>query len=234
MRKPSKTKIPVTRVQMYVLVIYITVLVVSNIISSRQVLFFNRWELTGAVILYPLTYILSDVLSEIWGYKWSRKACYIAFAANFFVAIIGYIVCSLPHPAWWGDAAAFDVVLKAVPRITCASLLAFVVGGWIDDLVFKILKRGKDDKGYGFRAVVSSFFGELVDSLIFIPMAFVGSMPNDVLIKMIGLQVIVKVGYEFILVPLNTYVMKKLKHMNNNELMEISPSLYAKYLKEFE
>lgn len=234
MRKPLKTKIPITRSQLYFIVIYTIVLVVSNIISSRQVLFFNHWELTGAVILYPLTYIMSDVLSEVWGYKWSRKACYIAFAANFFVAIIGYLVCSLPSPTWWGDAAAFSTVLKAVPRITCASLLAFVLGGLIDDLVFKIMKKGKDNNGYGLRAIISSLFGELVDSCIFIPLAFIGSMPTEVLIKMIGLQVIVKVAYEIVLVPLNTYVMKKIKKAHTNELMEISPQLYAQYQKEFE
>lgn len=227
MRKPEKT-LPITRVQLYVTLVYVIGLVISNLISSRQVLFFGQWELTGAVIIFPLTYILSDIMSEVFGYKWSRKTCWMAFGANFLLAIIGYLVCSLPHPEWWGDAAAFSTVLKAVPRITAASLVAFVIGDWMNDVVFQKMKGEKDHKGYGLRAILSSLIGELFDSCIFIPLAFIGSMPTEVLIKMIGLQVIVKVGYEIIILPLNNYIMKKIDKIHNNQLTEIYGSAYSR------
>ena len=214
----KKKKEYITKVQLYITLIYVVGLLISNLISSRQVLFFGKFELTGAVLVFPITYILSDIMSEVFGYKWSRKTCYMAFIANISLAIIGYLVCIMPSPAWWGDSAAFSTVLKAVPRITIASLVAFVIGDLMNDIVFKKMKGDKDHKGYGLRAILSSLVGEFFDSIIFIPLAFLGSMPNMVLVKMILLQVIVKVGYEIVLLPINNMFMKKVDIKHKEEL----------------
>ena len=216
--KKQKNKEYITNIQLYITLIYVVCILISNLISSRQVLFFGKYELTGAVIIFPITYILSDIISEVFGYKWSRKTCYMAFIANIVLAIIGYIVCIMPYPVWWNDASAFSIVLKAVPRITIASLVAFVIGDLVNDIVFKKMKGDKDHKGYGLRAILSSLVGEFIDSIIFIPLAFLGSMPNNVLVKMILLQVIVKVGYEIVLLPLNNLVMKKVDIKHKEEL----------------
>ena len=206
----------ITNIQLYITLIYVVALLISNLISSRQVLFFGKFELTGAVIIFPITYILSDIISEVFGYKWSRKTCYMAFIANMLLAIIGYIVCILPYPSWWSDSESFSIVLKAVPRITIASLVAFLIGDLLNDIVFQKMK-GDTHKGYSIRAIVSSFVGELFDSAIFIPLAFLGSMPNNVLIKMILLQVIVKVLYEILLLPINNIVMKKVDKIHKEQ-----------------
>ena len=210
----------ITNIQLYITLIYVVALLISNLISSRQVLFFGKFELTGAVIIFPITYILSDIISEVFGYKWSRKTCYMAFIANILLAIIGYIVCILPYPNWWSDSESFSIVLKAVPRITIASLVAFLIGDLLNDIVFQKMK-GDTHKGYSIRAIVSSLVGELFDSAIFIPLAFLGNMPNNVLIKMILLQVIFKVSYEIILLPINNIVMKKVDKIHNKELDSI-------------
>ncbi len=215
-----KKKEYITKVQLYVTLAYVVCLLISNIISSRQILLFNKFELTGAVIIFPMTYILSDIISEVFGYKWSRKTCYMAFVCNIFIAIVGYIVCIMPYPNWWGDSGSFSIVLKAVPRITIASLVAFFIGDLLNDIVFQKMK-GNTHKGYSIRAIVSSLVGELFDSAIFIPLAFLGSMPNIVLIKMILLQVIFKVSYEIILLPINNIVMKKVDKIHNKELDSI-------------
>ena len=210
----------ITSIQLYITLIYVVCLLISNIISSRQILLFNKFELTGAVIIFPITYILSDIISEVFGYKWSRKTCYMAFICNIFLAIIGYIVCILPYPSWWTNSESFSIVLKAVPRITIASLIAFFIGDLLNDIVFQKMK-GNTHKGYSIRAIVSSLVGELFDSAIFIPLAFLGTMPNNVLFKMILLQVIVKVLYEIILLPINNIVMKKIDIIHNKELDSI-------------
>ena len=207
----------ITKTQLYITIVYVVCILISNIISSRQVIFFNKFELTGAVVIFPLTYVLSDIISEVFGYKWSRKTCYMAFISNLVLAIIGYIVCTMPYPSWWGDSEAYSIVLKAVPRITIASLIAFVIGDLMNDIVFQKMK-GKTHKGYVIRAIVSSVVGELFDSMIFIPLAFLGNMPINVLIKMILLQVIVKLLYEVILLPINNIVMKKIDVIHNKEL----------------
>lgn len=210
----------ITNIQLYITLIYVVALLISNLISSRQVLFFGKFELTGAVIIFPITYILSDIISEVFGYKWSRKTCYMAFISNILLAIIGYIVCIMPYPNWWSDSESFSIVLKAVPRITIASLVAFLIGDLLNDIVFQKMK-GDTHKGYSIRAIVSSLVGELFDSAIFIPLAFLGNMPNNVLIKMILLQVIFKVSYEIILLPINNIVMKKVDKIHNKELDSI-------------
>ena len=210
----------ITNIQLYITLIYVVALLISNLISSRQVLFFGKFELTGAVIIFPITYILSDIISEVFGYKWSRKTCYMAFIANILLAIIGYIVCILPYPNWWSDSESFSIVLKAIPRITIASLVAFLIGDLLNDIVFQKMK-GDTHKGYSIRAIVSSLVGELFDSAIFIPLAFIGNMPNNVLLKMILLQVIFKVSYEIILLPINNIVMKKIDIIHNKELDSI-------------
>lgn len=214
----TKENNKITNIQLYVTIIYVVALLISNLISSRQVLFFNKFELTGAVIIFPITYILSDIMSEVFGYKWSRKTCYMAFIANIALAIVGYIVCILPYPSWWNNSEAYNIVLKAIPRITIASLIAFVIGDLMNDIVFKKMKKNKDHKGYSLRAIISSLVGELFDSIIFIPLAFYGTMANTILLKMILLQVIVKVSYEIILLPLNNIVMKKVDIIHNKEL----------------
>lgn len=235
MKKPSKTNIPITKIQFYVMGFYIVCLLLSNIISSRQSTIFGV-NITAGVIVYPLVFVLSDVISEVFGYKWSRKICYLAFACNIFFALIGYFVCSLPYPSWFTGAESYDFVLKCVPRITAASLASFVIGGWVNDRVFKVMKRSKKEttKGYGFRAILSSVFGQLFDSGIFIPCAFIGTMPGDQIITMIFVQVVFKLCYEIIVLPLNTYVMTKIKKSHINELQEISPKLVAEYTKSFE
>ena len=216
-----KDKKYVTRVQLYVTVIYVVGLLISNLISSRQVLLFNAIELTGSVVIFPITYILSDIISEIFGYEWSRKTCYIAFGCNIILAIVGYIICTLPYPSWWHDAEAFNVVFKVVPRVTAASLIAFVIGDWANDVVFQKMK-GKTHKNYWLRAIISSLVGELFDSIIFMPLAFLGTIPITSMLKMIVLQIIIKVSYEIIMLPLNGFIMKKLDKAHINQLTENS------------
>ena len=108
MRK-TNIKIPVTRVQLYTIIFYIVCLLISNLIANRQATFFGL-NLPSAVILYPVVFIISDVISEVWGYKWSRKACYIAFIANLFLAIVGVIVCALPYPSYFTGAESYRYV----------------------------------------------------------------------------------------------------------------------------
>ena len=186
----------ITKVQLYITLIYVISLVISNLISSRQVLFFNKFELTGAVIIFPITYILSDIMSEVFGYKWSRKTCYMAFIANALLAIIGYIVCILPYPSWWNNAESFSIVLKAVPRITIASLVAFVIGDFINDIVFQKMK-GDTHKGYSLRAILSSLVGELFDSKSPISYRMVGYIDDLDIIDEKGWNLLEVINNEF-------------------------------------
>ena len=204
-----KKKISV--IQAVLTIIYVVSLLISNIITAKQVLLPFNITMTGAVFIFPITYILSDVFSEVYGYKWSRISCYLAFAMNLFMVIVFTLVIKTPSPGYWTNQEAFQTVLGNTPRILFASLLAYVIGDLVNDKIFSKMKaKHKDMKGFGFRAILSSLFGELVDSMIFLPLAFIGQMPVHTLLVMTAMQVLIKTGYEIVILPVTTLVAKKL------------------------
>lgn len=200
-----------TFLQVLLTVISVSCLLISNVITSKQVLFPFGITMTGAVFIFPITYILSDVFSEVYGYRWSRITCYLGFAMNLLMSIVFELVIMTPAPSYWGNQEAFATVLGNAPRVLIASLSAFVIGDFVNDVVFKKMKAKHQNeiKGFGWRAIISSFFGEVADSLVFIPIAFLGQMPFDTLVQMLIVQVLLKTGYELLILPLTTFVVKK-------------------------
>jgi uncharacterized integral membrane protein (TIGR00697 family) len=189
---------------------FVVCLVISNIISAKQMLLPFGIVMPAAVIVFPITYVLSDVFSEVYGYKWSRRTCYLGFASNLFAVIVFTIAIKTPAPDYWLSQEAFEVVLGNTPRMLVASLLGFVVGDFVNDRVFKAFKdkHPDDHRGFSFRAILSSFCGELCDSLIFLPIAFLGQMPLETLAAMMVCQVLIKTGYEVIILPFTNVLVR--------------------------
>lgn len=199
--------------QVCLTIVFVTAMLISNVITAKQVLLPGGITMTGAVFIFPITYILSDVFSEVYGYKWSRITCYFAFSMNLFMVIVFGLVILTPAPSYWTNQEAFATVLGSTPRVMGASLLAYVIGDFVNDRVFRKMKEKHSNelKGFGVRAIVSSFFGELCDSLVFLPIAFIGLMPLETLATMTVCQVLIKTGYEIVILPLTTLVAKKAK-----------------------
>lgn len=199
--------------QVCLTIVFVTAMLISNVITAKQVLLPGGITMTGAVFIFPITYILSDVFSEVYGYKWSRITCYFAFAMNLFMVIVFGLVIQTPAPDYWTNQEAFATVLGSTPRVMGASLLAYVIGDFVNDRIFRRMKAKHSDdmKGFGWRAIISSFFGELCDSLVFLPIAFLGQMPIATLATMTVCQVLIKTGYEIIILPVTTLVVKRAK-----------------------
>lgn len=197
--------------QVCLTIVFVTAMLISNVITAKQVLLPGGITMTGAVFIFPITYILSDVFSEVYGYKWSRVTCYFAFSMNLFMVIVFSLVIQTPAPSYWTNQEAFATVLGSTPRVMGASLLAYVIGDFVNDRVFCKMKEKHSNelKGFGWRAIISSFFGELCDSLVFLPIAFLGQMPLKTLATMTVCQVLIKTGYEVVILPLTTLVAKK-------------------------
>ena len=197
--------------QVCLTIVFVTAMLISNVITAKQVLLPGGITMTGAVFIFPITYILSDVFSEVYGYKWSRITCYFAFSMNLFMVIVFSLVIQTPAPSYWTNQAAFATVLGSTPRVMGASLLAYVIGDFVNDRVFRKMKakHSNELKGFGWRAIISSFFGELCDSLVFLPIAFLGQMPLKTLATMTVCQVLIKTSYEIVILPLTTLVAKK-------------------------
>lgn len=201
----------ISPLQLYLTVLFVVSLLISNIITAKQVQLPFGIVMTGAVFIFPITYIISDVFSEIYGYAWSRKIAYLGFAANLFMVVVFSLLIITPAPSFWPNQEAFVTVLGNTPRILGASLIAFLIGDYVNDKVFKKMKEKypSSHKRFGIRAIISSLLGELVDSFIFLPLAFFGKMPLSVLFMMIVMQVLIKTGYEIVILPITALVVKK-------------------------
>lgn len=205
---------PISVLQVLLTIIFVGALLISNIVSARLFNFFGQ-GMTCAVIVFPITYVLSDLFSEVYGYKWSRFTCYIGFAINLFAVGIFYLASILPGviPA---QVEAFNNILLGTFSCTIASFIAFVVGDFCNDKVFakmKVKHEGlKNQKGFALRAILSSLVGELADSCIYLPLAFLVLNPimtvKEVII-MIVLQVALKMAYEIAILPITTLLTKK-------------------------
>ena len=205
---------PISVLQTALTILFVGTLLISNVISSRLFNLFG-FEMTGAVLVFPVTYILSDLFSEVYGYKYSRLTCYMAFVINLFAVGVFSIVNALPEviPE---QAEAFGSVLVGTFSCTLASFIAFVVGDLVNDKIFARMKKNhqglKNHKGFAHRAILSSLAGEAADSCIYLPLAFLVFNPimtvKDVLI-MIALQVVIKTSYEAVILPLTTFLTRK-------------------------
>lgn len=182
-------------------VLFTSCLIISNILANRMIQV-GPWSLDAGNLLFPVTYILSDVFSEVYGYKWSRRVTWWAASMNLLFALLVALTNILPAPSYY-DPAPFQSALGSSFRIVAASILSYVMGDLMNDRVFRRMKGTNSTmRGFVWRAIVSSFAGQIVDSFLFVSIAFYGTMPVNELATMIFLNIFVKVGYELIVLPL--------------------------------
>lgn len=200
-----------SQLQVILTVISVSCLLISNIVTSKQILLPFGITMTCGIFVFPITYILSDVFSEIYGYKWSRSVCHLSFAMNLLMVAIFQLSIATPAPAYWQNQDAFATVLGNTPRVLIASLISFLIGDYVNDKVFSRMKskRINSHKGFSVRAIISSFCGEFVDSCIFVPLVFVGQMAIETIIEIIIVELSVKIIYEIIILPVTNCIVKK-------------------------
>lgn len=180
-------------------------------------------QLSGAVLLFPVSYIINDCLTEVYGYRRARLVIWLAFAMSAFVALMSGLVCMLPDPLDPGSkpiSDSFNSLFALVPRSTVASLLAFLCGSTVNSLVMSRMKVGSRGKAFGLRAIVSSVAGELVDSCIFFPVVFWGIMAPGSILTMVFTQVVVKILYEIVVLPLTSLCVRYLKRKEQSDVYD--------------
>ena len=171
-------------------------------------------QLSGAVIIFPISYVINDLLTEVYGYRRAMRVIWLGFVLSVFVAVAAQIVAWLPAPLSPESqpvADAFNQLFGLVPRTTAASLLAFVIGSYLNALVMSWMKVATKGRGFGWRAIASTLVGELGDSLIFYPLAFAGVLPARAITGIILTQVTVKTLYEIVILPVTSLLSRKLK-----------------------
>jgi len=182
-------------------VLYAVALVVSNIVAGKL------WDpqigliFTAGELLFPLVYIIGDVVPEVYGLKVARKIIWIGFLSNLFAVGYFFIALALPYPPFWQNQEAFQIVLGFTPRLLLASFVAYLAGSNVNAWVLVIIKKKTGPKLLWVRTITSTIFGEGVDSILFTTIAFWGVVPTDVLYVMIGSQWAFKTLYEILVTP---------------------------------
>ena len=201
----------ISETQLYLTVIATVSMIASNILAAKQIRLLPGIITSGGTIVFPITYILSDVFSEVYGYRWSRITCYIAFMANLFISVLCQIAIVIPAPDYYQNQEAFATILGSTWRILFASLSAYFIGDFVNDKIFQIMKQKQGERGFCWRAILSSAAGEIIDGALFVIIAFAGTVPNSALISMIGWTPILKIIFEIIILPLTVAVVKKVR-----------------------
>ena len=185
-------------------------LITANVLETKQIQI-GCINITGGLLVFPISYIINDCVSEVWGYRRAALVIWLGFAMNLFFVLFGALADAIPGAPYWHNDAGFHAVFGLAPRIAIASFAAFIVGSLINAYVMVRMKQRSGNKHFSLRAIVSTLFGEGADSLIFFPLALYGIVPNTELLYLIVSQIIFKTLYEIIVLPLTIRVVKIVK-----------------------
>ncbi len=184
-----------------VVALFIATLIASNIVAVKLIEVWGQ-VLPAAIVIFPLSYIIGDVLTEVYGYRQARRAIWLGFMSNLVVVVAIVIAGALPAAGFWKNQEAFDLILGQTPRILAASFAAYLVGEFANAYVLAKLKIATEGRMLWLRTIGSTLIGQGLDSAIFITIAFAGVMPGGVLAELIVVQWLVKSAYEAVATPL--------------------------------
>lgn len=192
--------------------VFVACLLISNVMSAKTFTL-GSVVLPTAVVIFPIVYIVNDVMAEIYGFKKARNIIFLGFAMNAFAVAAYSIGILLPAPAYAAEgAAAFAAVLGSTWRILLASFAAYIVGSLLNAAVMVRMKERLREH-LMLRCIVSTFIGEGVDAVIFISIAFAGMMPLETLLVMIAAQAAFKTLFEVVFYPITRIVIRKVERM---------------------
>jgi uncharacterized integral membrane protein (TIGR00697 family) len=190
--------------------IFVVVLLISNLVGPK-ICKIGPFLISGAQLLFPITYIFGDVFTEVYGYGASRRAIWIGFFSSFLLALMGLFTVWIPPAPDWHGQQAFATVFNFVPRMVAASLIAFWCGEFANSYVMAKMKLWTGGKRLWTRTVGSTVVGQAVDTTIVITLAFMGSVPWTTIFNLIGSAYLGKVVYEVLATPLTYAVVNGLK-----------------------
>lgn len=190
-------------------------LVLSNILAVKQFdihLFGLTFPSTAGLIVFPVSYIINDCISEVWGYRSTRFIIWIAFAVNLLAVVMFRISVALaPSPHWAGMQSAYASVLAQTPRIALASMTAFLIGSFLNAYVMSRMKLLQRGRRFWLRAVASTLVGELADTFVFTCLAFAGAIPLDVVMNIALTETVLKTLFEIMFLPVTARVVHFVK-----------------------
>ncbi len=224
----------------YVMAAFVAILLLSNLIGAakQSVLDLSGivgitpwlpwdWILTGnqlifgaGILFFPVSYVIGDVLTEVYGYANARRCVWMGFAALLFMAFMSWVVVAMPPAAGWGGQAAYQSVFGSTWRIVAASIIAFWAGEFVNSFVLAKMKVWTKGNKLWARTIGSTVFGQAVDSMIFYPIAFLGIWETKVVITVMITNWALKVLWEALLTPVTYAVVGWLKRKEGVEVFD--------------
>ncbi len=203
---------------------FVTVLVCSNLIGPAKVTqidtpLLGMLTFGAGVLFFPISFIFGDILTEVYGYAASRRVIWAGFAGLAFASLMAWMIVALPPAPFWHNQAAYEVAFGSTWRISLAGLIAFAVGEFVNSFIMAKMKILTSGKHLWQRTITSTIFGETVDTLMFVPLAFwnSGIIPNDKIPLIIGAQIIAKISVEIAFTPAVYKVVAFLKRAEHED-----------------
>ena len=193
----------------FVMAAFVVVLVLSNVIGAgkRAIVdlpMIGPWPFGAGILFFPISYVLGDILTEVYGYARARRCIWAGFGAMLFMVFMSWVVVKLPPADGWTGQGAYESVFGQVPRIVLASICAFWAGEFANSLVLAKMKIWTEGRHLWTRTIGSTVVGQGIDSLIFYPLAFLGApdWPVDAMLMVMASQFVLKVSWEALLTPI--------------------------------
>jgi queuosine precursor transporter len=211
----------------FMMAAFVTILLLSNVIGAGKVAvvnlpWFGPWPFGAGVLFFPVSYVLGDVLTEVYGYANARRCIWAGFAAMLFMAFMSWVVVALPPAADWGNQAAYEAVFGQVPRIVFASIVAFWAGEFVNSYVLAKMKIWTKGRMLWTRTIGSTIFGEGIDSALFYPLAFLGAegWTTKLVITVALTQWFIKTVWEALLTPVTYAIVGFLKRREGVDVFD--------------
>ena len=191
--KNNKTMVSVLFMQFSI--IFTVCLIASNILETKQMVF-GPLHLTGGLLIFPISYIVNDVVCEVWGFRRASVLIWTGFITNFCFMAVASLADAIPGAPYWDNEVGFHAIFGLTPRIALASFVSFLAGSFVNAYVMSQMKISDKGKRFPLRAIVSTIWGEGADSLCFFPLAFYGVLPDEELPLMMMVLWLLKTGQQ--------------------------------------
>ena len=204
--------------------LFVASLLTANIIAVKLIQL-GPLILPAGVVIFPVSYILGDVLTEVYGYRWARRAIWLGFVGNLVAVVAIWLAGLLPAPAFWQGQDAYNTILGFTPRLLLASCAAYLLGEFANSTVLAKMKIWTQGRHLWARTIGSTIVGQGLDSLVFILIAFGGLMASPELVTAIVSQWIFKSAYEALATPLTYAVVNTLKRLEGVDAYDVDTDL---------
>jgi uncharacterized integral membrane protein (TIGR00697 family) len=202
-----------------IVAVYVTALITANIISVK-VIGFGSVVMPAAIIIFPLSYIFGDILTEVYGYRWARRVIWLGFACNLIFVFFAYMGQLLPAASFWSEQQAYESILGYAPRLLIASFTGYLAGEFVNSFIMAKMKVATKGRWLWARTIGSTVFGQGLDTALFIVIAYVGTASFFPL--MILYHWIIKVAIEALATPLTYKAVNYLKRKENMDIYDSS------------